>query len=206
MSENENGSAESDPASENDSELDSELDNELDNEADNEAEIFEEVAELSELELLKEELELAKKEAVTARDDMLRAHAEAENVRKRAERDVTAAHKFGLERFIGSLVPVKDSMDLGLSALEATSDVQAIREGMELTSKMLDDALEKNGVVAIDPTGDAFDPELHQAMTMQPSSEAAPGTVLSCMQKGYVLNERLVRPAMVVVAKAIEEQ
>ena len=194
MSENENGSAESDPASENDNEL------------ENEGGIFEEVAELSELELLKEELELAKKEAVTARDDMLRAHAEAENVRKRAERDVTAAHKFGLDRFIGSLVPVKDSMDLGLSALEATSDVQAIREGMELTSKMLDDALEKNGVVAIDPTGDAFDPELHQAMTMQPSSEAAPGTVLSCMQKGYVLNERLVRPAMVVVAKAIEEQ
>ena len=194
MSENENGSAESDPASENDNEL------------ENEGGIFEEVAELSELELLKEELELAKKEAMTARDDMLRAHAEAENVRKRAERDVTAAHKFGLDRFIGSLVPVKDSMDLGLSALEATSDVQAIREGMELTSKMLDDALEKNGVVAIDPTGDAFDPELHQAMTMQPSSEAAPGTVLSCMQKGYVLNERLVRPAMVVVAKAIEEQ
>jgi molecular chaperone GrpE len=194
VSENENGSAESDPASENDNEL------------ENEGGIFEEVAELSELELLKEELELAKKEAVTARDDMLRAHAEAENVRKRAERDVTAAHKFGLDRFIGSLVPVKDSMDLGLSALEATSDVQAIREGMELTSKMLDDALEKNGVVAIDPTGDAFDPELHQAMTMQPSSEAAPGTVLSCMQKGYVLNERLVRPAMVVVAKAIEEQ
>jgi molecular chaperone GrpE len=194
VSENENGSAESDPASENDNEL------------ENEGGIFEEVAELSELELLKEELELAKKEAVTARDDMLRAHAEAENVRKRAERDVTAAHKFGLDRFIGSLVPVKDSMDLGLSALEATSDVQAIREGMELTSKMLDDAFEKNGVVAIDPTGDAFDPELHQAMTMQPSSEAAPGTVLSCMQKGYVLNERLVRPAMVVVAKAIEEQ
>lgn len=194
MSENENGSAESDPVSEND------------NEVDDEAEIFEEITELSELDLLKEELELAKTEVVTARDDMLRAHAEAENVRKRAERDVTAAHKFGLERFIGGLVPVKDSMDLGLSALEATSDVQAIREGMELTSKMLDDALEKNGVVAIDPTGEAFDPELHQAMTMQPSSEAAPGTVLSCMQKGYVLNERLVRPAMVVVAKAIEEQ
>ena len=170
-----------------------------------EAEIVEEEVELSEADALRAELESAKNDLERAREDVLRAHAEAENVRKRSERDVAAAHKFGLERFIGALLPVKDSMDLGFDALETTTDIDAIREGMTLTSKMLDDALEKSGVTAIEPTGEAFSPEFHQAMTMQPSSEAEPGTVLSCMQKGYVLNERLIRPAMVVVAKAIEE-
>ncbi len=170
-----------------------------------EAEIVEEGLELSEADALRAELESAKNNLESAREDVLRAHAEAENVRKRSERDVAAAHKFGLERFIGALLPVKDSMDLGFDALETTTDIEAIREGMTLTSKMLDDALEKSGVTAIEPTGEAFNPEFHQAMTMQPSSEAEPGTILSCMQKGYVLNERLIRPAMVVVAKAIEE-
>jgi molecular chaperone GrpE len=172
---------------------------------DEAAEIVDEAEQLSEADGLRAELESAKTEVAAARDTVLRAQAEADNVRKRAERDVTAAHKFGLERFIGGLLPVKDSMELGFNALEATTDIEAIREGMALTSKMLDDALEKSGVTTLDPTGEVFDPEFHQAMTMQPSSEAEPGTVLSCMQKGYVLNERLIRPAMVVVAKAVEE-
>lgn len=172
---------------------------------DQDAEIIEDTVELSETDSLRAELESAKNELSTARDDVLRARAEADNVRKRAERDVTAAHKFGIERFITALLPVKDSMDLGFNALEATTDIEAIREGMALTAKMFDDALEKSGVSTLDPTGETFDPEFHQAMTMQPSSEAQPGTVLSCMQKGYVLNERLIRPAMVVVAKAVEE-
>jgi molecular chaperone GrpE len=169
------------------------------------AELMDEAVELSELETLQAELEAARNEVAEARDTVLRAQAEADNVRKRAERDVVAAHKFGLERFIGALLPVKDSMDMGFNALDATTDVGAIKEGMALTAKMLDDALEKGGVTAIDPAGDVFNPEFHQAVTMQPSSEVAPGTVLSCMQKGYVLNERLIRPAMVIVAKAVDE-
>jgi len=162
------------------------------------------VADLSEVEQLQAELESARNEVSGARDEVLRARAEVENVRKRAERDVASAHKFGLERFVGNLLPIKDSMDLGYDALDATTDVDAIREGMTLTAKMFDDALEKVGVQEIDPIGEAFNPEFHQAMTMQPSSDAAPGTVLAVMQKGYLLNERLIRPAMVVVAKALD--
>jgi molecular chaperone GrpE len=168
-------------------------------------ELLEAEGEISEADGLRAELERAQIEATTAREDMLRARAEAENVRKRAERDVVSAHKFGLERFIGQLLPVKDSMDFGFDALDGATDIGAIREGMDLTRKMLEDALDKNDVVTVDPLGEAFDPEFHQAMTMQPSAEAVPGTILVVMQKGYVLNERLIRPAMVVVAKAIEE-
>ncbi len=169
------------------------------------ADLIEEEGEISEIDSLKADLEEALGDATAAREDMLRARAEADNVRKRAERDVTAAHKFGLERFIGQLLPVKDSMDLGFDALDGATDIEAIREGMELTQKMLEDALEKSGVVSVDPMGEAFDPEFHQAMTMQPSAETDPGTILAVMQKGYVLNERLIRPAMVIVAKAIDE-
>jgi len=160
----------------------------------------------SEVDTLKAELEQALTDVASARDEVLRARAEAENVRKRAERDVTAAHKFGLERFLGSLLPVKDSIDLGFDALEKTTDIEAIREGMTLTAKMFDDALEKAGVSTIDPLGEAFDPEYHQAMTMQPSTDAAPGTILAVMQRGYLLNDRLLRPAMVVVAKALDAE
>ena len=192
MTENENNAAESEESP-------------ADAEAPETAELLEDDGEISEVDALRAELEVALNEANTAREDMLRARAEAENVRKRAERDVVAAHKFGLERFIGQLLPVKDSMDLGFDALEGATDVDAIREGMELTRKMLVDALEKSGVVSVDPLGETFDPEFHQAMTMQPSAEAAAGTILAVMQKGYVLNDRLIRPAMVVVAKAIDE-
>lgn len=159
----------------------------------------------SELDTLRLELEQARDAVTKAKEDVLLARAEAENVRKRAERDVASAHKFGLERFIGNLLPIKDSMDLGFDALDSVSDVESIREGMSLTAKMFDDALEKAGITAIEPLGESFNPEFHQAMTMQPSTEAAPGTILAVMQKGYLLNERLVRPAMVVVAKALEE-
>ena len=169
-----------------------------------ESELIEEEGEISEIDSLKAELEKALGDSTATREDMLRARAEADNVRKRAGRDVAAAHKFGLERFIGQLLPVKDSMDLGFDALDGATDIEAIREGMELTRKMLEDALEKSGVVSVDPMGEKFDPEFHQAMTMQPSAEAEPGIILEVMQKGYVLNERLIRPAMVIVAKAID--
>lgn len=192
MTENENNAAES-----NESPANAEM--------PEDAELLGDDGEISEVDGLRADLEQARSEATTAREDMLRARAEAENVRKRAERDVVSAHKFGLERFIGQLLPVKDSMDLGFDALDGATDIDAIREGMELTRKMLEDALEKSGVVMVDPLGETFDPEFHQAMTMQPSTEAAPGTILGVMQKGYVLNERLIRPAMVIVAKAIDE-
>jgi molecular chaperone GrpE len=131
------------------------------------------------------------------------AQAEMENLRKRTQRDVENAHKFGLERFAGELLPVKDSLEMGLAAAEgATGDAEKVREGVELTLKMLAGALEKFGITEVDPVGDRFDPLLHEAMTMQESAEAEPNTVLAVIQKGYTLNERLLRPARVMVAKA----
>jgi molecular chaperone GrpE len=136
-------------------------------------------------------------------DLYLRTQAELENLRRRAERDVQNAHKFGLEKFVNELLPVIDSMELGMAAADADDEaVKPLYEGMELTLKMFQSVLEKMGVTAVNPENEAFDPEFHQAMSMQETADAAPNTVLAVMQKGYVLNERLVRPAMVVVAKA----
>jgi len=134
----------------------------------------------------------------------LRTQAEMENLRKRAEKDLENAHKYALEKFALELLPVKDSLELGLAAVEENRDeaVGRLREGTELTLKMLGAALEKFGIVEINPVGEAFNPEQHQAMTMQESGEAKPNSVLSVMQKGYALNERVIRPALVVVAKA----
>ncbi len=135
-------------------------------------------------------------------DALLRLKAELDNLRKRARRDVENAHKFGLERFVAELLPVKDSLELGLSAAaDENVDASKVREGMELTSKMLAAALEKFGVVQVDPEGEKFNPERHQAMTVQETDSAEPGTIVSVIQKGYMLNERLVRPALVIVAK-----
>ncbi|MDH5182337.1 MAG: nucleotide exchange factor GrpE [Gammaproteobacteria bacterium] len=137
----------------------------------------------------------------------LRSQAEMDNMRRRAEKDLESAHKFGLEKFASELLPVKDSLELGLAAVEENSDeaVEKLREGTELTLKMLGTALEKFGIKEINPVGEVFNPEQHQAMTMQESAEAAPNTVLIVMQKGYLLNERVMRPALVVVSKAAAE-
>ena len=135
-------------------------------------------------------------------DRALRAQAELENVRRRAERDLAQAHKFALERFVSELLPVKDSLELGLAAsAEKGATAAGIAEGVELTLRMFEHAMEKFGVESIDPAGDPFNPEFHQAMTMQESDTAESGTVLTVIQKGCLLNERLVRPAMVIVAK-----
>ena len=135
-------------------------------------------------------------------DRALRAQAELENVRRRAERDLAHAHKFALERFVSELLPVRDSLELGLAASAGEgAGAAGIAEGVELTLRMLEQAMEKFGVEAVDPAGDPFNPEFHQAMTMQESDTAESGTVLTVVQKGYLLNERLVRPAMVIVAK-----
>ena len=149
-----------------------------------------------------EALAEARREAEENLDRALRAQAEIENVRRRMTRDVEHAHKFALERFVSELLPVKDSLELGLAAAaEKEASAAGIAEGMGLTLRMLEQAMEKFGVRAVDPAGEPFDPEFHQAMTMQESDTAESGTVLTVVQKGYLLNERLVRPAMVIVAK-----
>ncbi len=132
-------------------------------------------------------------------DRYLRAAAETENVRKRASRDVERARKYALEGFAAEMLAVKDSLELGLEAVES-ADAAGIVEGSKATLKLLTTALERFGIAEIDPMGEPFDPERHEAINMQPSADAEPGSVLSVVQKGYSLNGRLLRPAMVVVA------
>jgi len=133
----------------------------------------------------------------------VRAQAEMENLRRRSEKDLESAHKFALEKFAAELLAVKDSLELGLNATDA--DVDKLREGSELTLKMLAQALAKFNINDVDPMGEVFDPNHHQAMTMQETAEHTPNTVIAVMQKGYLINDRLLRPAMVVVAKAPKE-
>ncbi|MEX2524189.1 MAG: nucleotide exchange factor GrpE [Gammaproteobacteria bacterium] len=150
---------------------------------------------------LQQELEAARRQARENEDKMLRTQAEMENLRKRTARDVENAHKFALEKFVNELLPVLDSLELGLDAANSASDTDSLREGMELTLKKFRDVLEKFGVTVIDPQGEKFNPERHEAMSMQELEGAESNTVVSVMQKGYELNGRLVRPAMVIVAK-----
>jgi molecular chaperone GrpE len=148
-------------------------------------------------------LEDARAKADEHWNQLLRVQAEMDNTRRRAKQDVENAHKFALEKFALELLPVKDSLEMGLAAADGDNEaVTQLKEGTELTLKMLVSVLEKFGIEAIDPTGDTFDPEKHQAMSMQESTEHKPNTVMAVMQKGYQLNERLLRPAMVVVSKA----
>ena len=153
-------------------------------------------------ESLVHELENAQQQISDFQDRMLRMQAEMENLRKRTERDLSNAHKYGIEKFAGELLQVKDSLELGLSA--ANVDPLKLQEGTELTLKMLAAVLEKFAVEEIDPLGEVFDPNLHEAMTIQESNEYSANTVINVMQKGYTLNDRLLRPAMVIVAKAPE--
>lgn len=145
-----------------------------------------------------EELEQAVGEA---KDQALRAAAEVQNVRRRAEQDVDKARKFALERFVRELLPVVDSLEKALDAMgEDASEVH--REGVSMTLKLQLDTLSKFGVEAVEPHGEPFDPQYHEAMAMVPNPELEPNTVMDVMQKGYLLNGRLVRPAMVVVSQA----
>jgi molecular chaperone GrpE len=136
-------------------------------------------------------------------DKAVRAQAELENVRRRSQRDLENAHKFALEKFLHDLLPIHDSLEMGLvAASNEEADVAKLREGSELILKMFIDLMNKYDIEMIDPEGHLFDPEHHQAMTMLESPDHEPNTVVSVMQKGYKLNDRLVRPAMVAVAKA----
>lgn len=140
---------------------------------------------------------------LAARDAVMRAQADAQNARRRAEQDVEKARKFALEGFCRELLPVVDNLE---RALEVTAghdeSVKPIVDGVELTLKSFQDALRKYHIEPIDPQGEPFDPQLHQAMSMVENGDVEPNTVIAVMQKGYTLNQRLVRPAMVMVSKA----
>lgn len=151
---------------------------------------------------LAEQLEAALKKADENWDIALRTKAEMENIKRRSEQEVDKARKFALEKFANELLTVRDSMELGLEASKADgADIAKIIEGTELTSKMLADVMAKFGVVQLNPVGEPFNPDHHQAISMQPSPEHDNNMVTAVMQKGYLLNDRLLRPAMVVVAK-----
>ncbi|MGR9115998.1 MAG: nucleotide exchange factor GrpE [Gammaproteobacteria bacterium] len=155
------------------------------------------------VEELTQKLEQAEQKANENWDKAVRMQAEMENLKKRTQKDLESAHKFALEGFVKELLPVIDSLELGLqAAIGDSDDVQKFREGTELTLKQFEAVFAKFNIESVNPLGQPFNPELHQAMTMQPSADAEPNTVLNVFQKGYVLNGRLIRPAMVVVAKA----
>ncbi|VAX13325.1 Heat shock protein GrpE [hydrothermal vent metagenome] len=153
-----------------------------------------------------ESLQQAQANLVEAQDQILRLKAEMENLRRRSAREVENAHKYALERFVQDLLPVIDSLEMGRDASMAEgATLEKLQEGTDLTLKMLLSTIDKFGIKAVHPQGEPFDPELHQAMSMQESAEHAPNTVMNVMQKGYLLNDRLVRPAMVIVSKTAED-
>jgi molecular chaperone GrpE len=148
----------------------------------------------------------ARVQAEQAREQQLRAFAELENFRKRSLRDVEQARKFALERFAGELIGVKDSLEMALAANSSNADGgkatgTAVLAGVEATLKLLSAAFEKAGVTEVVPTGEVFNPEFHEAMVAQPSTELPPNSVLQVVQKGYLLNGRLLRPARVIVSR-----
>jgi molecular chaperone GrpE len=148
-------------------------------------------------------IEQLQEDLLAARDGALRSQADAQNVKRRAEQDVEKARKFGLEQFARELLPVVDNLE---RALESTAgddeNVKPIAEGVELTLKSFLDALRKFNIEAVEPMGEPFDPNLHQAMSMVENPDVEPNSVIAVMQKGYTLNGRLLRPAMVMVSKA----
>lgn len=157
---------------------------------------------------LSAQLAAAAEEIAALKDQVLRGQAEAENVRRRAARDVENAHKFALEKFAAELLPVVDSLEKAVESAQVgaeTSDAgaaNAIGEGVELSLKLFYDVLEKAGISRIHPKGEPFDPQYHEAMAILEHAHSEPNSVLDVMQPGYTLNGRLVRPAMVVVSKA----
>ncbi|MCK5789409.1 MAG: nucleotide exchange factor GrpE [Alcanivorax sp.] len=156
------------------------------------------------VESLMEEVAALQAKVTEQSDSVIRAQAEVQNIRRRAERDVENAHKFALDKFSSDLLPVIDSLERALEAAENLENeaVKAMRDGVELTLKMFVDTLGKHGIEQLNPMGEPFNPEFHQAMSMVPNPDMEPNSVMAVMQKGYVLKGRLVRPAMVVVSKA----
>jgi molecular chaperone GrpE len=160
-------------------------------------------AELPDAQTLAQELETVTSEMDELRDQLLRTQADFMNVRRRAEQDVEKAHKFGVEKFANEMLPVVDSLERAVESFDKEdAATQAIREGVELTLSMLVAGLGKFKIESVDPQGAAFDPALHQAMSLVDAPDTAPNTVVAVVQKGYTLNGRLLRPAMVMVSKS----
>jgi molecular chaperone GrpE len=154
------------------------------------------------IEILEAALQTAEQTAVEARQDMLRMQADMENVRKRLAREQEKARRRTLERFMSDLLPVRDSLERGLeAAADPTASVEALKEGKQLIMKMLAKAMGDHGLQIIDPVGELFDPEKHEAMTMMTSDQHEENTVIDVIEKGYQLHDRLIRPAKVVVSR-----
>jgi len=155
---------------------------------------------------LEAQLAAAQGAVADSKEQALRAQAEMENIRRRAALDVEKANKFALEKFAGELLPVIDNMERAIELADSTNDtLKPMIEGVELTLKTLLSAVARFGVTPVDPQGEPFNPDYHQAMSMVENAELAPNTVLAVMQKGYTLNGRLLRPAMVMVTRAPSE-
>ena len=155
-----------------------------------------------EIKQLQADLDQARAEAAELLDRLLRAKAEVENTRKRAQADVASAHKYALERFAAEIITVRDSLEFArMVELPADSSpaVQKMHEGLDLTLKLMDSIFQKFGLTRLDPQGEKFDPERHQAISLVEAEEVPPNHVVNVVQKGYLLNDRLLRPAMVVI-------
>ena len=148
-------------------------------------------------------LETALEQAQNAKDDLLRVQAEMQNLRRRTEQDIEKAHKYGQEKLSIELLAVMDNLERAQEAASNSEDeaIKAIREGVDLTVKGFADCFKKFNIETVDPLGEPFDPQLHQAMSMQENTESEPNTVIAVMQKGYTLHGRVIRPAMVMVSK-----
>lgn len=183
------------------SEQETEATENVNDEMEVEAELEREAHQDTDIESLQHQLEKEKERSQSNLDAALRAQAEMENLRKRTTRDIENAHKFALDKFVNELLPVIDSLELGMSASESVENIDDLKKGMDLTLQMFSAAIEKFGVKTLAPQGEKFNPEQHEAVSMQEIEGSESGTVVTVMQKGYELNGRLVRPAMVVVAK-----
>lgn len=150
-----------------------------------------------------ERIAILEADLAKAKEDFLRAKAETENVRRRAQEDIAKAHKYGVESFAEALVPVKDSLDAATA--DTSGSVEALKNGVELTLKQLQAAFDKGKVVMLDPAGEKFDPAKHQAISMV-EVEGEPNRVVTVLQKGYLIYDRVLRPALVTVSKAKQEQ
>lgn len=157
-------------------------------------------ASADELSQVRAELDAAREQMVAHREQVLRAAAELDNIRKRAARDVEQAHRYALEKFVQELLPAVDGLEMAV-ATGAKADAASLAAGQEATLKLLQKALERFAVVTLDPQGEPFDPARHEAMAMQESATAEPHSVLQVVQRGYELNGRLLRPARVIVAR-----
>ena len=169
---------------------------------DVDSEVTAEQARIAELEA---QLEAAQQASLEERERAIRAVAEMENLRRRAAQDVEKAHKFALEKFAAELLPVLDNLERAIELADKENDtLKPMIEGVELTLKSMQSGVGKFGLVALDPTNQPFDTNAHQAMSMVPSADVAPNTVIAVMQKGYELNGRVIRPAMVMVSKSAD--